>query len=158
MHCNNHPFIQSIPEHRRAQLLEEVEIQTFTLGQSIFREMSEPDAMFLILEGTVSFGKSREDLSWQVVSRSVEGAFFGDVGVFSGDSRALGAKADSDCVIARLPEALVSKIIEDAAPMRKILESTISHLSSTTSYISRHYLLFAWSPPLIVSSIVPTLG
>src|SRR5690606_5894092 len=63
-----------------------------------------------------------------------EGSFFGEVGVFTGERRALAASAQSDCVIGRVPESTVKKIIEDAEPVRKLLESVIHHLKSTTDH------------------------
>ena len=134
MILEEHPFIQSIPESRRPVLLTEVEVRNYARSETIFSEQSAPDSMYLLLEGTVSFGKAREDGNRHIVSHSVPGEFFGEVGVFTGDLRALDARADSDCSIARISETTFHKIIEDAAPLRKILESIISHLSSTTTH------------------------
>ena len=134
MTIDEHPFIQSIPETHRAARLKDVEVRSYEIGEHIFSEGSSPDSMYLILEGTVSFGTLKDDGSRHIVSHSIEGEFFGEVGVFTGDLRALDAHADSDCMIARIPEKAFNQIIEDAAPMRKILESIISHLSSTTTH------------------------
>lgn len=88
----------------------------------------------MILEGFVVFTKERPDGSNQHVSTSGEGSFFGEVGVFTGEQRALDASAQSDCIVGRVPQETVKKIIEDAEPVKKVLESVIAHLKSTTSH------------------------
>lgn len=136
MKLEEHSFIQSIPESKLSALLPKMHVETYKTGDSIFAEGSEPDAMYLILDGTVSFGKLRPDDSRHIVSHSIAGEFFGEVGVFTGDIRALDAHADTTCTIARIPNNTFNQIIEDAKPMRQILDSIIGHLSSTT----HHYM------------------
>lgn len=136
MKLEEHPFILSVSEDRRSAILREIGILKLKAGELLFEEDSEPDALYLTLEGTVHFTKLRKDGSRQQVSESAEGGFFGEVGVFTGEKRALGAVAATDAVVARVPEATVKKIIEDAEPVRKILESVIHHLNNTT----RHYV------------------
>ncbi|MEM7790440.1 MAG: ATP-binding protein [Verrucomicrobiota bacterium] len=134
MRLGEHQFIRSIRADRRDIIIEEVEILNLEPNAPIFPEQSAPDALFLILEGSVVFTKEKPDGSLQNVSEASEGAFFGEVGVFTGESRALGARALTHAVIGRVPELTVKKIIEDAEPVRKILESVISHLRSTTDH------------------------
>ncbi|MEM8866662.1 MAG: ATP-binding protein [Verrucomicrobiota bacterium] len=134
MNLEEHTFIRCIREDRRDIIVSEVEILDLFAGEMIFPEQSAPDALFLILKGSVVFTKEKPDGSLQNVSEAMEGAFFGEVGVFTGEARALGARAHRDAIIARVPETTVKKIIEDAEPVRKILESVISHLKSTTSH------------------------
>ena len=78
--------------------------------------------------------KEKPGGSDQHVSTSGEGSFFGEVGVFTGEQRALDASAQTDCIVGRVPEETVKKIIEDAEPVKKVLESVIEHLKSTTSH------------------------
>ncbi|MDQ8194861.1 ATP-binding protein [Coraliomargarita sp. SDUM461004] len=134
MKLEDHPFICSIADARRATIASEVEIITLSDGEIIFPENSAPDALFLILSGNVAFTKQKLDGSLQNVSQSGEGSFFGEVGVFTGEHRALGAVALGTCTIGRVPEPTVKKIIEDAEPVRRILESVIHHLKSTTDH------------------------
>jgi signal transduction histidine kinase len=134
MKLEEHPFIRSISEERRAGIADEVELLDLEDGTVIFAEDSAPDALFLILSGTVAFTKEKLDSTLKNVSQSGEGSFFGEVGVFTGEHRALGAVALGACRIARVPERTVKKIIEDAEPVRKILESVIHHLKSTTDH------------------------
>jgi len=134
MKLEDHPFITSISDERRERILTEIEIFECAPGDRIFAENSEPDALFLTLSGQVHFVKKRKDGSTQTVSECGEGSFFGEVGVFTGEHRALGAVAGSEAVIGRVPEPTVKKIIEDAEPVRKILESVIRHLNSTTEH------------------------
>ena len=134
MKLEKHPFIQSIPEPRREAILGEIEVLELQQGDTIFLEGSRPDALYVILEGLVAFTKVRSDGPNHTVSTSGAGSFFGEVGVFTGEQRALNASAKSDCIVGRIPENTVNKIIEDAAPQKKILDSVIKHLKSTTSH------------------------
>lgn len=134
MKLEEHPFICSISEERRASMADEVEMLELNDGDVIFKENSAPDALFLILSGNVAFTKEKLNGSLKNVSQSGEGSFFGEVGVFTGEHRALGAVALGTCRVARVPEPTVKKIIEDAEPVRKILESVIHHLKSTTDH------------------------
>lgn len=134
MKLEDHPFIQSISEDRRGAIIEEVELLHLEDSEIIFYENSAPDALFLILGGTVAFTKEKLDGSFKNVSQAGEGSFFGEVGVFTGEHRALGAMATGESLVARVPEPTVKKIIEDAEPVRRILESVIHHLKSTTDH------------------------
>jgi signal transduction histidine kinase len=134
MRLEDHPFICSISENRRATIIDEIEILDLSDHETIFTEESAPDALFLILKGSVTFTKEKLDGSLQHVSQSGEGSFFGEVGVFTGELRALGAISNGNCQIARVSDATVKKIIEDAEPVRRILESVIHHLKSTTDH------------------------
>lgn len=136
MKLDEHPFIRSISSERRSIILDEVEILELKKGDVIFEENGVPDALYLILEGSVAFSKRKGDGTSQHISESSEGSFFGEVGVFTGEPRALDASALTPCRVGRVPEATVKKIIEDAEPVRKLLESVIHHLKSTT----HHYM------------------
>ena len=140
MKLTEHPFIQSISKARRDAILGEIEILNLKHDDVIFRENSEPDALYVILEGFVVFTKEKPDGSNQHVSTSGEGSFFGEVGVFTGEQRALDASAQSDCIVGRVPEQTVKKIIEDAEPVKKVLESVIAHLKSTTSHYMKEVM------------------
>lgn len=134
MKLEEHPFIESISPERLDSILEEIETLELPPGTAIFEEQSEPDALFLILEGKVAFTKNKNDGSQQVVSESEAGSFFGEVGVFTGEPRALGAVAKDKARVARVPEPTVKRIIEDSEAVRQILQSVISHLKSTTNH------------------------
>lgn len=134
MKLEEHPFIQSISRERLDSILGEIETLELPAGTTIFEEQSEPDALYLVLKGKVAFTKSKNDGSQQVVSESVAGSFFGEVGVFTGEKRALGAVAKDKARIARVPEPTVKRIIEDSEAVRQILQSVISHLKSTTNH------------------------
>jgi len=134
MKLEEHPFIESISAARRPLIIDQIELLELKPEDTIFEEQTPPDALYLILKGTVSFTKVRKDGSFQQVSEASEGDFFGEVGVFTGEKRALGAIATAECLLGRVPESTVKCIIEDAEPVRKILESVIHHLNSTTNH------------------------
>lgn len=134
MKLEDHPFIESISQDRRASILKEIEVLELKTGSMLFEEESESDALYLILEGSVAFTKTKNDGNQQHVSESGPGSFFGEVGVFTGEKRSLGAVAKQKSRIACVPEPTVKRIIEDSEPVKKILESVIFHLKSTTNH------------------------
>lgn len=135
MKLSEHPFIQSINDPQlKDSFIAQVEVIEFQDRDTIFAEKSVSDALYLILEGSVAFTKKRHDGSLQTVSHSNMGSFFGEVGVFSGESRALGACAIGKAIVGRVPEDAVKQIIEEAEPTKRILESVINHLKSTTDH------------------------
>ncbi|MGB0415369.1 MAG: sensor histidine kinase [Coraliomargarita sp.] len=134
MKLSDHSFIKSISPERREAIMAEIEILQPEVGTTIFEEHSYPDALFVVLEGIVIFTKEKPDGSLQNVSQSYEGALFGEVGVFTEERRALRAEAGPNALLGKVPKATVTKIIEDAEPVRKVLESVILHLKSTTSH------------------------
>lgn len=134
MNLREHPFIESISEKRRDSIIEEIEVMDLEHDVTIFTEHSDPDALYLVLEGKVVFTKTKSDGKTQTISESGPGSFFGEVGVFTGDKRALAASSHGKSQIARVPEVTVKRIIEDSEPVRKILESVIFHLNSTTEH------------------------
>lgn len=82
----------------------------------------------------MAFTKKRPDGSHHTISLSSAGNFFGEVGVFTGELRALGAYAEAPTTIGRLPESAVKKIVAETEPVRLILEGMVHHLKSTTSH------------------------
>jgi len=134
MKLEEHPFIKSISAERLKSILEEIETLELDPDAAIFEEQSDPDALYLILEGKVAFTKDKNDESYQVVSESGAGSFFGEVGVFTGEKRALGARTLEQSRVARVPEPTVKRIIEDSEAVRRILQSVIQHLNSTTNH------------------------
>ncbi len=134
MDLEEHPFIRSIAAEQREAILGEISQVGYAKDERIFREGSSPDALCLILEGTVLFVKERPDGTEQTVSASREGDFFGEIGIMTGDARALGARAASAARLAYIPRNAVQDVIRNApGPVNKIMESVIQHLQGTTS-------------------------
>ena len=79
---------------------------------SFLGKTASSDALYLILEGSVSFNKRKQDGSKQHIITSDEGRSFGEVGVFTGEKRALEAIAKTDCVIGRVPEKTAKKSLK----------------------------------------------
>lgn len=134
MKLEEHPLIQSLVAARRDSILQEIELIDIAPGTLIFEENSEPDALFLILEGGIAFTKMSEEGQRQQISESGPGSFFGEVGVFTGERRALDAVAIHPGQIARVPAQTAKRMIEDSEPVKKILENVTHHLKSTTAH------------------------
>ncbi|MFU8847285.1 MAG: ATP-binding protein [Opitutales bacterium] len=134
MQLEEHPFISSISPDLRASVLGEIELLTYAPELTVFEEQSEPDSLYLILEGDIAFTKRKNDGTYRVVSQAEAGGFFGEVGIFTGEKRLLAAKAIGNCRIARVPKLTMERIIKDSKPMQQILHSVIHHLQGTTTH------------------------
>lgn len=117
-------------------LAEEVEIIALKDQAVVFKQNAPAHSLYLILEGEIEFNKTRANGSTQVISRANAGNFFGEVGVFTGEKRALNAIACGRAVIGRMSKDTLEKATLSAEPTRQILESVISHLHRTT----QHYM------------------
>jgi signal transduction histidine kinase len=134
MKLSEHPFILNVSEDRRKGILAEIDILHLQEGDAIFKENDPSYALFLTLEGSVKFTKHKPDGTIQHASYNGAGSFFGDIGVFTGERRAMDAHAYTTCVIGRVPEKTIQEIFEDAKPVKQILESVIQHLKKTTEH------------------------
>lgn len=132
-----HPFFKEFKTSERENLKRVSEVVDFKMGDTIFRENDNSDALFLVLEGEVSFTKMLHDGRNQVISKAGTGEFFGEVGLFTGETRALSAVADTDTTVGIVPKgALLDFIRSTPGPVDMILQSIVGHLHHTT----RHYI------------------
>lgn len=132
-----HPFFKEFKANERENLKRVSRVVDFKKGETIFREGDNSDALFLVLVGEVSFIKTLHDGRDQVISKAGGGEFFGEVGLFTGETRALTALADSETKVGIVPKgALLDFIRNTPGPVDMILQSIVGHLHHTT----RHYI------------------
>ncbi|MFW5883322.1 MAG: ATP-binding protein [Verrucomicrobiota bacterium] len=135
MQLQAHPFFEKIPQADLDELLANCEVREFAQGKVLFKEGEETDCLYLLLEGEVSFFKTIDKTRRQEISTSVAGDFFGEIGIFTGEPRALGALAKTPVRAGRLPrEDLLSYIRKTPGPIDKILQSIVGHLHHTTTH------------------------
>lgn len=137
MKLEDHPFFRDTAMGEVRALVDKTEVRQFSIGDVIFEEGSESDGLWLVLDGSVAFNKRTPDGQQRTISYSKEGHFFGEVGIFTGDPRALSAVAATDCTVAKVDRKdLVAFIRLTPGPIEHILGSIINHLHHTT----RHYV------------------
>jgi len=137
MKLEEHPFFREAPLENVIELSRSAEVIDFAEGEVIFEEGGESDSLYLVLEGRVGFTKSIPGNPRRSISYSGPGDFFGEVGLFTGESRSLAAVAFSQVRLARIPMAsLVDFIRSTRGPIEQILQSVVNHLHHTT----RHYV------------------
>ncbi len=133
----DHPFLANLPPEDYERLASSAELVSFPSGEIIFPEGSPSDSLWLMLEGRVSFVKSLGDNKERMVSTGEPGGFFGEVGLFTGEPRALSARAQDPVRLARIRRAALLDFIRSTpGPIDSILQSIVRHLHSTT----RHYM------------------
>lgn len=137
MKLEDHPFFRESNDQEVAKLAANTRIFRFDAGDQIFEEGSPSDSLCLVLEGSIAFIKELPDGKSRTISITQEGSFFGEVGIFTGATRSLTARAESPVAIAQVNrEDLLDFIKNTPGPIEKILGSIVNHLHGTT----RHYL------------------
>ncbi len=132
-----HPFFRGMSDESARALKEAAVIVFHGVDEVIFFEGSPPDAMFLVLEGRVSFVKSLPENQFRVINQAMAGDFFGEIGIFAGAPRALGARTAAPTSLARISsDALHDFIHNTPGPVGQIFRSIVNHLDHTT----RHYV------------------
>jgi len=132
-----HPFFNGMSDESARALKDAAVIEARAIDEVIFAEGSPPDAMFLVLEGRVSFVKSLPETQFRVINQAQAGDFFGEIGIFTGAPRALGARAVAPTALARISrDALHDFIHNTPGPVGQIFRSIVNHLDHTT----KHYV------------------
>lgn len=135
MELNAHPFFKQAGDSQITGLIEVVEQLDYEAGEVIFDEGSLSDGIYLVLEGRIAFTKELPGKRKRIISYSKEGEFFGEISMFTGQVRALGAEADQDVRIAKLPSEKLIRLFRDTpGPVEQILKSIIQHLNDTTEH------------------------
>jgi signal transduction histidine kinase len=137
MRLEDHPFFRGLPEAQAQALAAAATIRNCKVGEIIFDEGGESDALFLVMEGRVTFEKSVPGNNWRIISYAVAGDFFGEIGVLTNAPRALRALATDGATIACITRDQLRDFIRRApGPIDQILQSIVNHLHHTT----RHYV------------------
>lgn len=137
MQLAQHPFFSQVAPPQLDALIAAAQVTGYEPGAIIFEEGADSDALLLLLEGEVGFSKHLPNGTYRTISTAREGGFFGEVGLFTGQPRALRAEARGPATLASIPrDALVQFIKGTPGPIDHILQSIINHLHATT----RHYI------------------
>ena len=137
MELSEHPFFKEIDPTHCGELLNKTEVESYPPETLIFDEGSKSDGIYLILDGTVAFTKRVPDEEARSISYSKAGLSFGEVGVFTGQPRALRVESQSNVTLAKIPsDALIRFIKTTPGSIDSILKSIVNHLHETT----RHYV------------------
>jgi signal transduction histidine kinase len=133
MELKAHPFFKQMDRESVETLTRSALIQKLPRGTVIFEEGDISDSIYLVLEGTIGFGKKVLNRGHIGISQSKKGEFFGEIGVLTNDRRALRATAKTDCVIACVPgAALINYLRRMPGPVQGLMQSIIAHLEGTT--------------------------
>ncbi len=137
MEISEHPFFNKVNKEQVDPLVSAATIEKYPPDSMIFEQGSPSEGLDLVLDGEVAFCKLLGDGKSRVVGYSKAGTFFGEIGLFTEQPRALRAESRGNVVIANIPrEALLKFIKQTDGPFDNILQSIINHLHETT----RHYM------------------
>jgi signal transduction histidine kinase len=133
----DHPFFHGLTPESAGTLIGSAAIEDHGDNAIIFQEASAPDSMYLVLSGRIAFYKTLPEHQERVISHAQSGDFFGEIGIFTGAPRALGARTSGPARLARISrEALREFIRTTPGPVDQIFRSIVNHLDHTT----RHYV------------------
>ncbi len=93
MKISQHPFLQQIDESQFEELSKVTVVEEYLPDTTIFEEGSPSDGLYLVLKGEVAFCKTAPDHSRREVSTTGEGSFFGEIGLFTDEPRAVEARS-----------------------------------------------------------------
>lgn len=129
-----HPFFDDVDPRQVADLRQQATEVSYRQGERIFAQGSEPEGLYLVLSGEVSFRKRLSNGEMHTVSQTGAGSYFGEIGIITDEPRSLEAVAMVDCLLAFIPrEALLEYLKRIPGPMEKILRALIAHLHQTTN-------------------------
>ncbi|MGA2052961.1 MAG: ATP-binding protein [Opitutales bacterium] len=133
----DHPFFNGLSPESAGALISTAVLENHGDNEVIFTEASAPDNMYLVLSGRIAFFKTLPEHQERVISHAQAGDFFGEIGIFTGAPRALGARTSGPALLARLTRAALREFIRTTpGPVDQIFRSIVNHLDHTT----RHYV------------------
>lgn len=137
MEITEHPFFRESALENSERLVKTAEMASFDNGEVIFEEGSDSDSLCLVLEGRVDFCKRTPDGQDRIISHTLAGNFFGEIGIFTEAKRSLSAVANGPVRVGKIHrDHLVEYIRSTPGPIEKIMGSIVNHLHDTT----RHYV------------------
>lgn len=135
MQLHEHPFFAEIQRHSLTPLAESADEVSHQEGTEIFCEGASADFLYLILDGEVGFFKSMPEGNRRQLSSCRTGDFFGEIGLLTGEPRALSAVTLTDTQLGKISgDDLRSFIRNTPGPIERILYSIIHHLNDTTNH------------------------
>lgn len=133
MDVTAHPFFADVDPKDLDRILERAQIEDFSAEQVIFEEGADSDALYLVLEGKVSFQKQVGGRDRLTINQSEAGAYFGEIGVLTGESRALRAVAIDQVKVVKIPGDTLRCFLKTiSSPVDRLLQSVVQHLDRTT--------------------------
>ena len=112
MEIRKHPFVTKFPKSEAEQIVASSKIQVYKAGTVIFEEDSVSNLLYLLLEGDVDFLKKTNTGKYSPVSSAEAGSFFGELGILTGESRKLRAKARNDVRVGEVTRALLMDFLK----------------------------------------------
>ena len=135
MRLEEHPFFEHVSDDQVGELAHKAQIEEYPPHSLIFEEGSKSDGLYIVLQGRVAFKKRLGEQTYRTISHSREGDFFGEIGLFTNQPRALRAESDEFVKLAKIPSRhLVEFIKSTRGPIENILKSIINHLQATTEH------------------------
>lgn len=143
MELTQHPFFRQATKAEIQALIQSIRIEEYEAGSFVFKQGTPSDNLFLILEGTVTFVQESSQKEPVTATDSIvtEGEFFGEIGIFTCEKRALGVVAKTHLKLARIPRNdLIQFIAQRKGCKDNVMLSVAVHLSATVNYYKEKLL------------------
>lgn len=118
------PLFQGLPEQEVDQVLVRLEPRTFLADETIVREGTLGDALFLIGRGVVRITRGGEGLPTTTLATLSAGDFFGEMAVLSGNVRSATATAVTHSTLYQLRRQDLQALAGICPVLQEVMEST----------------------------------
>jgi CRP/FNR family cyclic AMP-dependent transcriptional regulator len=108
-------LFQDLDPETLATLTSHLVPRTIKAGDTIFRELDESDALYVVEQGRVVVSKHVRDDVDIVLTRFQPGDFFGEMGLFDAGPRSASAQAEIDTILWMLGRDAFNEILSDHA-------------------------------------------
>ena len=125
----NVPLFSTMPPDTLAWVAEAADETSCLSGQAIFEKGSTGDRMYVIADGSVRIHDGE-----QTLAKLSQGAFFGELSILDGETRAASATAETDCLLLVIRQdsfrRILSKQFDVTENLLKILVRRIREQST----------------------------
>ena len=106
------PMFEELNEDELSTLVHILEIQRFNEGDVVFRAGDAGDAWFVVFMGVIEISHFGIE-GTRVLARLGPRGCFGEMAVLDGEARSAKAKANSDCILFRVPNHSFNRLLRD---------------------------------------------
>ncbi|MBN1426675.1 cyclic nucleotide-binding domain-containing protein [Candidatus Fermentibacteria bacterium] len=134
MQLEENPFFSPFTEPARQRLMDSVVVTHHEPGETLFEEHDPPDAVFLVLSGTIALTKRAREHT-ETLAEVHSGEYFGEMGVIDNLGRSAAACAKTEACVARIPGPLLMEVLraEPSAASLHFVHRVSDYLRTTNA-------------------------
>jgi len=128
-------FFEPFTEAARQRLVASINVTRHGPGEVLFEEADPPDAVFLVLSGSVALSKRTHQGQAETLARVYEGEYFGEMGVIDHLGRSATASVETEATVARVPGDVLMDVLrrEPSAASLHFVHRVSEYLRTTNA-------------------------